>query len=468
MKRNRWVVLALVMMMSLPLCLPGQDARADVGMEAEDVASDFVVLDELGRLLMFVGFGFFPVPVNGLEAGEKPVAIQGKELEDDEVAIFILTNKGRVYELFPEFFLGFPIIVAERVGNFQLPIGDVGKIGMSFTDSPECELHIVSEKGANLMVNLDTGKTSIGGKLEAVASAQKDGKLFFLDPKNNSLSVTNQPLLGNNGLQTLSNLDIDFGASAGMDFDKSGNLLAALTKEGESKANLYRVDTTTGKTTMLAALDKPVESLAILDKLNLAVANFDPKFVKLPLSSTEQQTITATIMKDGKPLADTPVTFEVKGINNLMQQAVTNAEGKASLKYTNTSGAQGDDIIGLKPATNSVSAQFSFGDGAILTTGAVVRWTAGPIISRIKVKGGGSKIILTGQQFSREDRVLLNDVELPAKLVIFQSPNDMLLKLKKRAAEFLKPCTGAAEMNIVSIVNAQNDRDTLAFPACSQ
>jgi hypothetical protein len=254
-----------------------------------------------------------------------------------------------------------------------------------------------------------------------------------------------------------------------MDFDIQDRLWIAAAQVTEPHSNLYVFDLVDKKLKQVAELDTLIESLTMLDKFSASF--IDPALTTVPFTSTEEQTLTATVMNnDGIPLANVTVNIEVKGVNPFTVQGVTDEEGKVTITYKNDSGQAGTDTITVTPQDDPVAPIIQINDEAFdfFPVPATVKWSAGPVINDIKVKGGGKKIILTGLQFQPDDLVFINGQQLPAKVVKFRGEGDILLKLKGQRFEFLAPCAGEGSSNMLKMESTKGETSEATFIACPQ
>ncbi|MCI0490360.1 MAG: DUF4394 domain-containing protein [Blastocatellia bacterium] len=434
--------------------------------------------------------------VFGLERDEKLIGVVKKPESENEAMIIGISNLGRVYEITEIFarLVGKKGAETSRIGNIELPIADDSKhLAIAITDLVTCELQVIDSNGKNFLVSLKTEVVSQVFDVDAVAAARRvffggsnlsnhlaplsnsvsaiDDRTFYIDSKTDAFFSSTIPVLGNRGLTKIGDLGMDITSSAGMDFDSQGNLFATLTKEGESHSNLYQIDLETGQPTLIAELDSVLESLSIIEGVSVSISTIDPLSAKIPFTSTEQQTLTATLLRDdGEPLADTAVNITVEGVNNFSVQDVTDGEGKVTLTYKNDSGQSGIDVIFVVPQEAAANAVFEVNEGIIdsifVAVPATVVWSAGPFINNIKVKGGGKKITLTGLQFRPDDQVFINGQQIPAKLVKFKGEGNILLKLKGRRGEFLNPCAGSGSSNTLTITSSEGETEEATFIAC--
>ena len=425
-----------------------------------------------------IGFGtrsmIERLKVKGLQTNERLIGAEKKRCSNGSCPIIGVSNLGRIYEVEED--ISFTFATASRIGNIELPLSE-GSEGVSITIDNEdtCELQVIDSKGKNFFVNPMTKNTSQVNDLNVDAAAKfEDGEeedfirspnlnsvnadndlTYYIDSKTDSLFSSKIPGLGNAGLEKVGDLGMDITSSAGMDFDSQGNLFAALTREGESHSNLYQIDLLTGQPTLVAELDTVLESLTIIEGLSVSIV--DPPSARIPFSSTDQRTFTATLIgADGTPLADTAVSIGVEGLNNFTAQDVTDGEGKVTLTYKNDSLQAGTDTI--KVSTEAVAGFIAFP--------ATIVWSAGPFINNIKIKNGGKKIVLTGLQFKPDDQVFINGQQIPTNLVKFKGEGNIVLKLKNRKGEFLNACVGAGSSNTLTIVNAEGETEEAPFIAC--
>ncbi len=362
----------------------------------------------------------------------------------------------------------------------SLPTTGGGSTGLTEDGSSGlCELHIVNSSGNNILVDVETGHFSVGNALKADAAAKappctdpnqqpcpQGNMTYFIDSITDAVYQAEIPFLGSTALTMVGTLDMDTTSSVGLDFSKKGDLFVTLTLNGETHSNLYRIDMQTGKPTLIMPLDSVIESIATAEDFTLSSIN--PPATKINLNKTNMFTGSATISRDGNPVANVPVNIDVKGVNNFTIQNVTNSEGNVTIEYANLSGNPGLDTITVSSPTSTDDGLLQIGeqDTRFFPSQATVEWTTGPIIDKVKVKGNGNNLVLTGAMFRADDRVFINGVEVPANLVKFKNNGKILLKLKSRKGEFLNPCVNGGSENRLTVVNSEGGTEEASFIAC--
>jgi len=137
-------------------------------------------------------------------------------------------------------------------------------------------LRVISDRGQNLRINVDTGATTTDGEINrtgampmVTAAAYTNSipnaattQLFDIDLESDSLALQNPPNEGS--LVNVGPLGVAVAGDAGFDIAGGANgiALAALRTTAGGPSSLYRVDLASGAATLAAGTANPALSVA--------------------------------------------------------------------------------------------------------------------------------------------------------------------------------------------------------------
>lgn len=295
------------------------------------------------------------VAISGMANGEAAIALDLRPATDQLVA---LTNQARAY-----------VIDAADGSATLLSTQTVAGIGTTFGSSFELEndqLHLISDSGQNLSIDVASGTTSEDGALayaagdvnfgstvliSALAPLVAGNGLFAIDADIDALVRIPAPSLGT--LQTVGALGIDVSGEIALDMSASGELM--LVVESGQQSALHLVDATTGTATFAGlvlagdvVVDIAVERRAIreLEAFALTSANELVEFASTnPAETANPVAITGLIAGEAAlAIAHRPATgmlIVVTDLGNVYEvDAQTGAAALVSVTGTAVTGTE--------------------------------------------------------------------------------------------------------------------------------
>lgn len=242
-------------------------------------------ISENGRLVLFstddpedAGV----IKLEGLQSGETLLGLDTRPATGE---LYALGSSSRLYKI------DIATRTATAVGTNSFSPALTGtSFGFDFNPVVD-RIRIVSDSGQNLRVHPDTGATAgidgnlayatndvAFGQIPAIAGAAYINNdtstntgtvLYDIDTALNTLVIQNPPNSGT--LVTVGALGVDASSVVGFDVAGSdGTAYAALTKEGEKRANLYTINLATGAATLVGKIGGPktLTSLTALGSLD--------------------------------------------------------------------------------------------------------------------------------------------------------------------------------------------------------